>query len=515
MQKARVLESKFQTSKFIAKKRVFKGKMFLQRSLGGVSRRLIARRLARPTAMDLLAASQGINSTALALRWSSAKPPTDDKTKQPESILTEDLLARAGMDVPESKEGEKLREGTSESPESSSPGASDEQKQRWKGTAKKSSDKSSTDIKREKRSNFFYVGLLGMAVGGAVYLGRDWERGEQAKHPSIPGGYNPIHSFQRLSARIGDIFNYFNEPIFEELLPDPLPEPYSRPLTLVLGLDDLLVHSEWSREHGWRTAKRPGLDYFLGYLAQYYEIIIFSSKYMVYSEKVVAKLDPYRSSISHALFREATRYRDGKVIKDISKLNRDVSKVIIVDCEPDAYSMQPENAVPMKPWLGDPNDKDLVRLIPFLEWIATQPIKDVRPILNTFEGSNIPDEYAKREAIARKSFEEDWKKRHENTNNGNWAAKFLGVQPPTPPVPMMPQDYIRQEGQKGYEAFQKYLAENGEKMLAEEKEREREILNEQKFTLNKLVTEGMPNPEEIIEKQQQRDKERQKQQEQT
>ena len=229
----------------------------------------------------------------------------------------------------------------------------------------------------------------------------------------------------------------------------------------------------------------------------------------------MAKLDPYRSSISHALFREATRYRDGKVIKDISKLNRDVSKVIIVDCEPDAYSMQPENAVPMKPWLGDPNDKDLVRLIPFLEWIATQPIKDVRPILNTFEGSNIPDEYAKREAIARKSFEEDWKKRHENTNNGNWAAKFLGVQPPTPPVPMMPQDYIRQEGQKGYEAFQKYLAENGEKMLAEEKEREREILNEQKFTLNKLVTEGMPNPEEIIEKQQQRDKERQKQQEQT
>ena len=169
-------ESKFQTSKFIAKKRVFKREEVLTKILAGVFKEVdIARRLARPTAMDLLAASQGINSTALCIKMELCEvPPTDDKTKQPESILTEDLLARAGMDVPESKEGEKLREGTSESPESSSPGASDEQKQRWKGTAKKSSDKSSTDIKREKRSNFFYVGLLGMAVGGAVYLGRDW-----------------------------------------------------------------------------------------------------------------------------------------------------------------------------------------------------------------------------------------------------------------------------------------------------------------------------------------------------
>lgn len=44
------------------------------------------------------------------------------------------------------------------------------------------------------------------------------------------------------------------------------------PYTLILDLEGLLVHAEWTREHGWRTAKRPGVDYFLLYLSQFYEV---------------------------------------------------------------------------------------------------------------------------------------------------------------------------------------------------------------------------------------------------
>lgn len=458
----------------------------------------------------------------LARRWYSEensnnnkKPEESKDKKQPESLLTEDVLSKAGMDIPENN-GKKQEESSSASNESTSAseedhsGATEEQKERWKGTAKKSSDKSSSDLKWEQRSNLFYVGLLGMAVGGSLYLARDLEDEEKKKHPDVNNGLSPVDGFERVKVRVKDFFNYFNEPVFDELLPDPLPEPYGRPLTLVLGLDDLLIHSEWTREHGWRTAKRPGLDYFLGYLAQYYEVVIFSSNYMAYSEKTVAALDPYRASISHALFREATRYQDGKVIKDISHLNRDQSKVIMVDADPNAYSLQPDNAVAMPAWKGDAKDKDLVRLIPFLEWVATQPVKDVRPILKSFQGTNVPEEYAKREAIARQQWEEDWKKKHSQQDK-DWASSILGLPQQTPPTPMMPQDYIRQEGQKGYEAFQKYIQEHGEKILKEEKEREQEILNEQKFTLNKLVTEGMPKPEEIAEIQQRKEMEKQQQ----
>ena len=37
----------------------------------------------------------------------------------------------------------------------------------------------------------------------------------------------------------------FDKPIWEKLLPDPLPEGYQRPYTLVLSIDDLLVASTW------------------------------------------------------------------------------------------------------------------------------------------------------------------------------------------------------------------------------------------------------------------------------
>ena len=439
---------------------------------------------------------------------------TEKKNESPSSLLSDDLLAKAGIDPADIGKSDAKNtaagnaESTSNKEGNTAEGnTTEEQRERWKGTAKKSSNKTTNDLQREKRSNYFYVATLGFMIGGSIYLAREWEGEEQKLHPDVPNGMSPGASWARFQARVGDIFGYLTEPIFDELLPDPLPEPYGRPFTLVLGLDDVLIHSEWTRQHGWRTAKRPGLDYFLGYLAQYYEIVIFSSNYMVHSEKVVGKLDPYRSSISHALYREATRYRDGKIIKDLSMMNRDIGKVILIDCSPDAYSMQPNNAIPLKPWEGQASDKDLVKLIPFLEWLATQPIKDVRPILKSFEGTNIPDEYNRRESIARKKFEEEWHKEHAQKTN-NWASAFLGIKPPIPPTPMMPQDYIRQEGQKGYEAYQKFIQENGEKMLAEEKAREMEILNDQKFTLNKLVTEGLPKPEEIAALQQQKEAEK-------
>ncbi len=33
--------------------------------------------------------------------------------------------------------------------------------------------------------------------------------------------------------------------------------------TLVLDLDDTLIHSDWTRGRGWRTFKRPGAEDFL------------------------------------------------------------------------------------------------------------------------------------------------------------------------------------------------------------------------------------------------------------
>lgn len=82
--------------------------------------------------------------------------------------------------------------------------------------------------------------------------------------------------YYRCKTRVVDLMDFLNKPAWDPLLPPPLPPTHQRPYTLLIELDDLLVHSEWTREHGWRTAKRPGIEEFLGYLSQFYEIVIFT-----------------------------------------------------------------------------------------------------------------------------------------------------------------------------------------------------------------------------------------------
>ncbi|MCL7039978.1 hypothetical protein MKW94_005715, partial [Papaver nudicaule] len=70
----------------------------------------------------------------------------------------------------------------------------------------------------------------------------------------------------------------FTEPTSEKLLPDMHPAEAPHVMTLVLDLNETLVHSDWKRERGWRTFKRPGVEAFLEHLAQFYEIVVFSDQ---------------------------------------------------------------------------------------------------------------------------------------------------------------------------------------------------------------------------------------------
>ncbi|ODV94078.1 hypothetical protein PACTADRAFT_50967 [Pachysolen tannophilus NRRL Y-2460] len=437
----------------------------------------------------------------------------EEKKKKPgyQSILNDELLSKAGVDTNEpvkkdgSSTGSSANSSSSSAEEASKSELNEELKSKYEQQRRQQSKRkhvTSTDLKRERWANIFYIVSFGSILGGTLYLSRNWEEDEKEFYDESGNGYTPGLMFNRFKKRFDSVFSLFSEPAYEELLPPPPPEPYRRPLTLVLTLDDLLVHSEWSSSKGWKTAKRPGLDYFLGYLSQYYEIVIFSSNYMMYSEKTIQKLDPYHAFVSFALFKESCRYKDGKVIKDLSLMNRDLKKMVLVDVDPAAYSLQPENAIPMDPWDGKPDDK-LIKLIPFLEYLATQPLSDVRPILNSFKDKKkIPEEFLERENLLRKNFEKEFKEQ-QVSNSSDWASKFLGL--PTAQqrgsIPKMPLDIIREEGQKQYLQFQKYLKENGEKLLEEEKQKEKEFLSENKFTLEKLLVEGMPSPEEVAKQQ--------------
>lgn len=343
---------------------------------------------------------------------------------------------------------------------------------------------STNDRNRRWWTRFLLLSTASGATLGMVYLGRNWDdQIEAARHPDIPNGWGLGLWWSRVNARWNDSISYYQEPSFDKLLPDPDPS-FERPYTLCLSLDDLLVHSEWTRDHGWRVAKRPGMDYFVRYLSQYYELVLFTTVPFAMGEPLVRKLDPFRF-IMWPLYREATKYEDGEIVKDLSYLNRDLSKVIIIDTNATHVRKQPENAIVLEPWKGNSKDQDLVGLIPFLEYIHTMQVDDVRKTLKSFEGKHIPTEFARREAIARAEFNKRKPKSASSGSSGFGALGGLfGLKPSNMSMTMAPegeqnpaeafaqgkmlQDIARERGQRNYELLEKEIRENGEKWLKEE-----------------------------------------------
>ncbi|KAA8914853.1 HAD-like domain-containing protein, partial [Sphaerosporella brunnea] len=352
---------------------------------------------------------------------------------------------------------------------------------------------SSSDRRRNAIASYSgYAALLGL-IGGTIYFAREFDEEEAKAHPNIGKGWN--NWYARIQARKDDFLSFYNEPPFPKLLPDPVAD-YQRPYTLVISLEDLMIHSSWSREHGWRTAKRPGLDYFLAYLFQYYEIVVFTNEPEAMAAPIIQKVDQQPGYIMYPLFRAHTRYVDGKYVKDLNYLNRDLSKVVMLETNPDAWSANPDNTVKLAPWKGDKNDRELVALIPFLEYLAAMGVKDVRPIIKDFDGKHIPTEFARREELIREQL------RKELGQNGgkkkgppNWVLGILGMKPKDEDEDVKTfMDLARERGQQNYLETQKHLAEHKEELMREQEKAEKEMAEQMKTSLSKIFTEGLPKP---------------------
>ena len=72
-------------------------------------------------------------------------------------------------------------------------------------------------------------------------------------------------------------------------------------------------------------------------------------------------LDP-TGYIMYRLFRDATRYVDGHHVKDLDCINRDLSKVIVIDWNEKSVKSHPRNALHIKQWKGNDDDRTLVDL---------------------------------------------------------------------------------------------------------------------------------------------------------
>ncbi|KAF1846170.1 HAD-like protein [Cucurbitaria berberidis CBS 394.84] len=427
---------------------------------------------------------------------------TEATTENPESQQPQKPLPDLRQGIPSTFAAEfaeaeaKANRDPNEPSEEPAPGSSGGREGgREGGELPKSAYETSTDRRRVRVANWSYLALLLFGTTGAVFMGRNWESEEEAlANADAPNGWGLGQMYARAAARINGQKAYYTEPTFQKLLPDKDRIPGGAPeLTLVLSLEDLLLHSEWTTQHGYRLAKRPGLDYFLRYLSSQYELVIFTSVKSMDADPIIRKLDPFRL-VMWPLFREATRFEKGEYIKDLSYLNRDLSKVIMIDTDHSHVKLQPENAIVLPKWKGEPGDKGLVGLIPFLEYLAMMsqtgtPI-DVRQVLKSMEGKDIPVEYARREAKLREQFQQDLaeQKRKSKGSAGGMFMKSLGLDAPKQGMVLGDQnisqgmaegkmmiDMYRDFNKQNFQHLDKQIRENGDQWLKEMADEEKKM----------------------------------------
>lgn len=228
---------------------------------------------------------------------------------------------------------------------------------------------------------------------------------------------------------IDGIVDQLNSPVRSTFLPAKQDDPkHPRPYTLVIDLDNFLVHHQWDRDLGrWRVAKRPGAELFLFYAAQLYEVVVFSSLQQFDGENIVRKLDPY-GCISFSLFRFATRHEQGRYIKELSVLNRDPAKVLVIGHDSEGFKDAQSNMLVVKPWTGDPDDESLEKAVDFLEGLALSRAQDIRPVIAKFKSDShfFPDSYdwVQAEAFAKAKQEADASRQRRESS---WLFRWFGL----------------------------------------------------------------------------------------
>ncbi|XP_077229618.1 haloacid dehalogenase-like hydrolase (HAD) superfamily protein [Tasmannia lanceolata] len=183
-------------------------------------------------------------------------------------------------------------------------------------------------------------------------------------------------------------------PISGKLLP---PAVFPEKKTVFLDLDETLIHSKSDpppekfdfivrpKINGeilnFYVLKRPGVDELLEEMGKRFEIVVFTAGLREYASLVLDRLDS-EGVISHRLYRDSCKEMEGRFVKDLSEMGRDLKRVVIVDDNPSAYVFQPENAVPMRQFIDDLGDRELWRVMKFLEFADC--FEDMRDAVGLF-----------------------------------------------------------------------------------------------------------------------------------
>ena len=195
-----------------------------------------------------------------------------------------------------------------------------------------------------------------------------------------------------------NICNKLNEKD-EPLLP-PKEKEFENKKTLILDLDETLVHSSFTPfekndiilevdfegiMYNIYVLVRPFAKEFIINVSKYFEVVIFTASIPKYASPLLDILDKQKN-IKHRLYREQCTFINGLYIKDLKRLNRPLKDVIIVDNSPLAYAFNEENGLPIKTWYDDYSDNELQKILPLIIFLSN--VNDVRTHIINFVDDN-------------------------------------------------------------------------------------------------------------------------------
>ena len=158
--------------------------------------------------------------------------------------------------------------------------------------------------------------------------------------------------------------------------------------TLILDLDETLIHLRQKKEvvnlkndidininnmsdYNYNLDKnknkyllqfRIGLFSFLTLLKPFYEIISFTSATREYADVIINEIEKKRSFFDFKFYREHCLIYKDTFVKDISRIGRDIQKIIIVDNNENNFVLNKENGIKISPYFGDDEENNNLRL---------------------------------------------------------------------------------------------------------------------------------------------------------
>ena len=157
--------------------------------------------------------------------------------------------------------------------------------------------------------------------------------------------------------------------------------------TLVLDLDETLIHFKVNpnNSNSGILQFRPYISEFLSNIKDFYELVVFTAATKDYADPIIDAIEQKGIKFDHRLYRIHTIIRGNDFVKDLSKLGRDLGRIIIVDNMEQNYKLQPYNGITIRPFWGkDTSDTALYDLLNILIKIVKMDM-DVRDGIRYFK----------------------------------------------------------------------------------------------------------------------------------